>query len=128
MVYLAKQFEGGFFLVEDVAKARKLPKNYLSKIFQRLGHQGFLVSRRGPGGGYALARPARDIPLSTIVRSLGEPRRAGRECLLELRGCGGHHPCLVHEAVLRSEKILRGILERASLADFARNVGGSSWT
>lgn len=124
MVFLAKQSEGRFYLAEDVAIAQKLPKNYLSKIFQKLGHQGFLVSQRGPGGGYALARPAKKIPLSEIVQSLEEPHSPGRECLLELRGCGGDRLCFIHEAVLRSEKILREALEKASLADIAHNAGG----
>ncbi|MBI4371157.1 MAG: Rrf2 family transcriptional regulator [Elusimicrobia bacterium] len=124
MLFLAKRPGNGFCLVEDAAKAQKLPKNYLSKIFQRLGRRGLLVSQRGPGGGYALARPARKISLSEIVRSLEEPRPAWRECLLELRGCVGNTPCLIHEAVLRSEKVLREALEKASLADAARNAGG----
>ena len=124
MILLAKQPGNGFCLVEDVAKAQKLPMNYLSKIFQRLGRQGFLVSQRGPGGGYALARPAQRISLSEIVQSLEEPRRASRECLLELRDCGGNHHCFIHEAVLRSERVLREALENASLADITKNAGG----
>lgn len=124
MVFLAKQPGNRFCLVTDVARAQKLPKNYLSKIFQLLGRQGFLVSQRGPGGGYALARPARRIALSAVVQSLEEPRLASRECLLEMRGCGGNRLCFIHEAVLRSERVLREALEKASLADIASNAGG----
>ena len=81
-----------------------------------------------------MARPAREIPLSDVVRSLEEPRPAWRECadghggkhpqcLLELRGCGGDRSCFIHEAVLRSEKVLRDALEQASLADITHEDG-----
>lgn len=122
MAFLARQAENRFCLVAEVAKAQKLPRNYLSKIFQRLSRQGLLLSQRGPGGGYALAKPARTIVLSEIVQSLEEPRLTSRECLLELRDCGGDRPCFIHEAVLKSEKALREALEKASLADITNGA------
>ncbi|MER3406797.1 MAG: Rrf2 family transcriptional regulator, partial [Chloroflexota bacterium] len=41
---------------KEIAGSLKLPRNYLSKTLHRLTREGILTSRRGPGGGFRLAR------------------------------------------------------------------------
>ena len=84
MTYLAAHSKENFCLVEDVAQSEKLPRNFLSKIFQQLAHRGILISRRGPGGGYYLAKPAYQLHLLEIVEAVEEPRKDDKQCLLEL--------------------------------------------
>jgi Rrf2 family protein len=50
-----------------------IPARYLEQIFQRLRRAGLLTSRRGPGGGYLLARPAAEISLRQIVEAIEGP-------------------------------------------------------
>src|SRR5690242_9418500 len=70
LVCLARQSAGHYALVEEVAAAAKLPKHFLAKIFQQLAHQGLLLSRRGPGGGYALAKAPESVSLLSILSAL----------------------------------------------------------
>ena len=51
----------------DIAAARGLPAPYLSRLLADLGRSGWLHSRRGPGGGAALARPPDSIAVAEIM-------------------------------------------------------------
>lgn len=103
----------------DVARRRGLPEAALSKIFQRLAKFGLLESRRGPGGGYRLARSPAETSLAAVADAL-EPsdRRHGR-CLIEDRPCGGGAVCALHAAGVAAEAQLRGAMSSLTLADLA---------
>jgi Rrf2 family protein len=51
-------------------EALDVPRKYVLKALQRLADAGVLHSRRGPGGGYALARPAGQVTLLDVVRAI----------------------------------------------------------
>ena len=59
---------------------------HLAKVLQRLQHAGLLVSTRGPGGGFHLARSAAEISLLEIYETLEGPLET-RRCLLNAPKC-----------------------------------------
>uniref|UniRef100_A0A7C4CBC0 Rrf2 family transcriptional regulator n=1 Tax=candidate division WOR-3 bacterium TaxID=2052148 RepID=A0A7C4CBC0_UNCW3 len=61
---------------------------HLAKVMARLEKAGLVRSVRGPGGGYALARPARTITLLEIYTAVEGPLTAGR-CLFRVPTCNG---------------------------------------
>lgn len=74
--------------IQEIGERQGIPTRYLEQIFQRLRRAGLVVSKRGPGGGYALARSPEEISLADVVvavqgvlisRSI-EPGGAPREC------------------------------------------------
>jgi Rrf2 family iron-sulfur cluster assembly transcriptional regulator len=112
-------------LVSVIAQAAGLPANALAKIFQRLARFGLLTSRRGPGGGYALARSARDITLADILRAVQDIVPGGRHCLLGNERCGEGRLCLVHDVIIHADKLVIDGLSKITLAEFAHSKG---WT
>jgi len=59
---------------------------HLSKVMQRLVKSGLLKAKRGPNGGYTLARAAEDIALLEVYETLeGRFRQDG--CLFEAPVC-----------------------------------------
>lgn len=56
--------------IKDIAERQAIPPRFLEQIFQDLKRAGMVTSKRGPKGGYALARPTADIALGDIVRAL----------------------------------------------------------
>ncbi len=54
----------------EVGRRQAIPSRYLEQIFQKLRRAGLVVSKRGPGGGYTLARKPDDIALSDVVRAV----------------------------------------------------------
>ncbi|MCE2392417.1 MAG: Rrf2 family transcriptional regulator [Proteobacteria bacterium] len=56
--------------LSEVGRRQEIPARYLEQIFGRLRRAGLVRSKRGPGGGYLLARPAGQISLADIVLAL----------------------------------------------------------
>ncbi len=63
--------------VRDIAERTGLPQPYLEQILLALKGAGLVRSKRGVGGGYVLARPAREIRLSDIVSAVDGPITVG---------------------------------------------------
>lgn len=56
--------------VKEISVKENIPGKYLEKIFQELRADGFLLSRKGSGGGYALARSPAKIKAGDIIMAL----------------------------------------------------------
>jgi Rrf2 family protein len=102
--------------VDVLVREQGLPRKFLEAIVADLRRGGLVTSRRGPGGGYALARPADRIFLGDVFRTVDGP-------LAEVRGLRPHetaytgaaeHLPVVWVAVRAS---LRRVLDECSLAD-----------
>lgn len=59
--------------VKDIAERQAIPPRFLEQIFQDLKRAGIVGSKRGPQGGYLLARPAREIPLGEVIQVIEGP-------------------------------------------------------
>ena len=117
MVLLAQKAPSQYCLLEDVAKAGKLPKNFLSKIFQDLTRAGLLESRKGRGGGYALARPAGKIRFMDIVEASQDLFPEQSHCLLRPAACSPSKPCVLHESVVAWENQMKEKLRNTTLQE-----------
>jgi Rrf2 family iron-sulfur cluster assembly transcriptional regulator len=81
----------------DIAARQDLSLPYLEQLFTRLRREGLVVSHRGPGGGYRLARPADQLAVAEIVLAVDEPLETLR-CKSKSRGCmPGGERCLTHD-------------------------------
>ena len=71
--YLAKHQEEGIILSQDVSKEYNIPLEYLLKILQQLVKANILRSKRGPRGGFSLARPPKEITLLQVIEAVDGP-------------------------------------------------------
>jgi Rrf2 family iron-sulfur cluster assembly transcriptional regulator len=106
--------EGPVSLV-DIATRQAISQSYLEQLFARLKRAGLVLSLRGPGGGYALARAPTEVSVSDIVCSVGEGIDATR--------CGGSGDCqeglvcLTHELWTDLSERIDQYLSAITLAD-----------
>jgi len=56
--------------IRILSERQAIPARYLEQIFQRLRRAGLVASKRGPGGGYTLARPPAEITLRGVVEAV----------------------------------------------------------
>ena len=59
--------------LRDVAERQRIPLRFLEQIFQDLKRAGLVDSKRGPRGGYQLARAADAIRVGDVLRALDGP-------------------------------------------------------
>lgn len=102
-----------------LSKRLSLPAAALSKSFQTLARSGLLKSRRGPGGGYRLARDPKTVNLSQVAAALGMGEERRGRCLLGERPCRREDPCLLHSSALEADRLLMSALTALTLADLA---------
>ncbi|MGE4650263.1 MAG: Rrf2 family transcriptional regulator [Myxococcota bacterium] len=57
----------------NVSERQSIPVRYMEQIFQQLRRAGLVTSKRGPGGGYVLARPAEQILLRDVIEAVEGP-------------------------------------------------------
>lgn len=57
----------------DIAKRQAVPLRYLEQIFQELRRADIVGAKRGPRGGYFLARAPEEISLGDVVRAVQGP-------------------------------------------------------
>lgn len=66
LMELAQSFPEGRSTAQ-IASRRGIPAAYLSRLLADLGRAGWVHSRRGPGGGVALANPPETISVAEII-------------------------------------------------------------
>ncbi len=79
VAYVALHSKDGLVMAAKVAKAYNIPLEYLLKIMQQLVRANVLSSKRGPGGGFSLARPAKEITMLEIIEAVDGPWRQNME-------------------------------------------------
>ncbi len=78
--------------IADLAASERLPKKFLELILLDLKNEGLLVSKKGRGGGYRLARSPDLVPVGQVIRIL--------------EGTLSPLPCLSHRAYQKCEECL----------------------
>ena len=59
--------------VRVISERQGIPARYLEQIFGRLRRGQIVASKRGPGGGYTLARSASQITLRQVIEAVEGP-------------------------------------------------------
>lgn len=95
VLYLALKAEAEKTSIKELTRHIRIPSPFLAKILQDLAHKGLLVSSKGPRGGFALCRPAKDITLFNIVEAI-DGDGLTRNCVLGFAECSTTDPCSMH--------------------------------
>lgn len=69
----------------QIAKATKVPPDYLSKVLWALGRNGLVHAQRGKNGGFTLSTPADQLSILDVVNAVDPVQRIVR-CPLGLKG------------------------------------------
>lgn len=119
MVHLAGLPPGARIGVAEIAEAHRIPKKFLDAILGDLRNAGFVHSKKGPGGGYALARPAEVIRIGHVVRALDGPLAplpcASRTAYRPCEDCTDEAACSVRLTMLAVRNSIAGILDNLTL-------------
>ncbi len=63
----------GYASAQAIAEQQAIPARYLEEIIGELRRAGLVVGKRGPRGGYRLARPPSEIVVAQVLSALGTP-------------------------------------------------------
>jgi len=130
LVHLARLPAGETAQSQEIAAANNVPKKFLDAILGDLRNAGIVHSRKGPGGGYMLGRPARDIKVGNAIRILDGPLApiacASRTAYRPCDDCKDVKTCAVRTAMTRARDAMADVLDKMSIADMVGTSGGRS--
>jgi Rrf2 family protein len=118
LIHLSHLPDGTYEGAVSIAERIDAPKNYLGKILQQLSRDGILVSQKGLGGGFRLARPASEISLLDIIEPIDQINR-WNGCILGRSICSEDDPCAVHNRWKIVKESYLGLLKETTIADLA---------
>ena len=116
MLDLAKHSSARLVQSHEIAQRQSIPEPYLNQLLTVMSRAGLVTSRRGPGGGYLLARPAEDISVGEVV------------ILLEGLASNGHDESaydrpfvqLIRKVCQEAQEAAAAVLASVTLADLLR--------
>ena len=71
--YVAQHKDEGLIISNAIAEKYNIPLEYLLKIMQQLVKRQILRSKRGPHGGFSLARPLNKITMLDVIEAVDGP-------------------------------------------------------
>ncbi len=110
---------GQFMLLRDLVESEGMPSHFVGKVLQTLARAEVLVSAKGRGGGFALARPPTEISLRQIVEAIDGPVRIGR-CVLGFAQCDDAQPCPQHDEWVEIRRHIYDLLDNTTVADLLK--------
>ncbi|HXX00642.1 MAG TPA: Rrf2 family transcriptional regulator [Candidatus Acidoferrales bacterium] len=109
----------------EIAEGEGVPAPILGKVLQELVRKGLLESRRGPGGGFRLARDPQLITLRDVVAAIDGLDQFA-ECAVGLEHCSDESLCPLHETWKALRTHVMNYLQDTTLADMAAAVARKS--
>ncbi len=124
LVALAQAPEEKALPLTMIAKRQRVKPKYLEQIFLRLHRAELVKSKKGPGGGYVLARNPKSIKLKDIITAVGEST-APVQCVLNKKDkyCAGFSLCPMKSHWTELKKRIDGFFDERTLADICESSG-----
>ncbi len=123
LIHLASLEPGEQVLSAEIAKTNNISKKFLDTILRELRQSGLVRAKKGPGGGYSLAKPPRSIKVGNAIRRLDGPLApiacASRSAYRPCRDCRDPKTCSVRIAMSRVRDAMSDVLDGMTLDELA---------
>lgn len=107
-------------MVDEIARARSIPKSFLAKILQKLTKAKIVKSFRGVNGGFQLAKRPKEINLLDVIEAI-EGTVAMNRCAIDKRMCSFSNSCSVHPVWVEMRKLVENKLMGYSFAQLVKH-------
>jgi Rrf2 family protein len=110
----------GSITISELSRSEGISEPNVAKMMRLLRNAGLVQSTRGQAGGYALARPAAEIPIGEALAALGgrlyEPSFCDTHAGIE-RLCTHMPDCSIRSVWRLVQRAIDGVLEKITLKD-----------
>jgi Rrf2 family protein len=109
----------------EIARSEHIPKYYLEKVIRDLMRTGLVRARRGPGGGYQLARAADTISFRDIIEAVEGPITLNL-CVDGGTICNLQPSCRMFRVWEEGQRVLLDVFSHTTLSAVASSRPGRS--
>jgi len=121
MYALARRYGEGPVLIATLAEQESIPKKFLEQILLKLKNDGFVVSKKGKGGGYSLADMPEKFMVGQIIRMVDGPLAplpcASETAYRKCDECVDDRFCETRIIMREVRDAMATILDKTTLAD-----------
>ena len=120
MLVLGLHYDQRVVSIGTISAEQNIPKRFLEQILADLKLAGLVESKRGISGGYRLAKPANEIPLSSVVRHVEgalAPISCVSERFYEKCSCPDESRCAIRSVMKEIRDAVVRIAEKVTIAD-----------
>ncbi len=117
MIHLADN-PAGVARGSEIARQEHIPKYYLEKVIRDLMRRGLVRARRGPGGGYQLARPPETISFRDVIEAVEGPI-ALNLCVEGAPQCSLQPTCRMFRVWEEGQRMLLDIFSHTTISEIA---------
>ncbi|MCK4342427.1 MAG: Rrf2 family transcriptional regulator [Phycisphaerae bacterium] len=105
----------------EIAEQHGMPLPLLMNVLKKLNRTGHVRSIRGARGGYVLAVSPEEFTLDALIEAVEGPVHLVRCTNADINGrkCTLANPCPIRKSVRKVHELLRELLNRITVADFA---------
>jgi len=123
MLELALRYADGPLHIRDISAAQDIPERFLEQILLSLKRAGYLRSKKGPNGGYFLAKPPTRISVAEVIRVMDGPLAPiGCVSVTARQFCSRERMCGLKGLWKEVRDAVAGILERTTFEDLAERT------
>ncbi|OTA20825.1 hypothetical protein Xbed_01078 [Xenorhabdus beddingii] len=115
LIYMASLPEGKMTSITEVTDVYGVSRNHMVKIINQLSHLGLVNAVRGKNGGISLGKPASEIRIGDVVRSL-EPLS-----LVNCSACQITPACRLKSVLNQAVENFLEELDKHTLADMVKD-------
>lgn len=109
--------------IDDVAEAYKISRNHLGKVVYELSQKGFLITRRGIGGGFTLGHSPSQICVGEVIR-MTEQDDSVIDCVSRTNEpCTVFPACRLRKVLAEAAQAFYGALDQYTVADLVKRRG-----
>jgi len=119
LAFLSKLKTDEFAGATQIATEVGAPPNYLGKLLKQLAEEGLVISQKGFGGGFKLAKPANKITVYDVLEPI-EKVSKWNGCFLGRSRCSEKSPCNVHNRWSKIREGYLSFLKETTIAEVAK--------
>ncbi|WGH75673.1 Rrf2 family transcriptional regulator [Tenacibaculum tangerinum] len=121
LTFIAKQEKGSMVQIATISEQENISHKFLESILLTLRKSGILGAKKGKGGGYYLLKPASEIIMTDVIRTLEGPI-AMVPCVSlnyyeKCDDCPDEEACAVHKLMIQVRDNTLQVLRNNTLAD-----------
>ncbi len=107
--------------IKDISRRQQISPRYLEQIFQDLKKAGLLKSKRGPQGGYVLARKPAEITVMDVIDAT-EGAMGLVDCVKGKSDCEFDNQCITQQVWLEATVRLKDYLATVTLKELCERA------
>ncbi len=105
--------------IAEIAREIEAPQFFTAKILQRLAKHGFVMSRKGRGGGFFFDPQKPAVPIRDVIIAV-EGDEIFKGCGFGLKFCDENNPCPLHNRYAPVRNSLNRLMSGETIQSLAR--------